>query len=64
VRAEQPGRGEHDWYGQAVEAAGALVAVEGPNEPNNFPVTYQNQTSSYSTTFAPVANFQRDLYLP
>jgi len=24
------------WYGQAVDAAGALVAVEGPNEPNNF----------------------------
>jgi hypothetical protein len=44
-----------------LNAAGALLAVEGPNEPNNFPVTYQNQTSS-STTFVPVAHFQRDLY--
>ncbi|MGO9837721.1 MAG: glycosyl hydrolase [Polyangiaceae bacterium] len=41
--------------------AGALLAVEGPNEPNNFPVTYEGQTSS-STTFVPVADFQRDLY--
>ena len=43
-------------------AAGALLAVEGPNEPNNFPVTYQGQTSGYTTTFVPVANLQRDLY--
>jgi hypothetical protein len=42
--------------------AGALLAVEGPNEPNNFPVTYGGQTSSYTTTFAPVAALQRDLY--
>jgi len=41
--------------------AGALLAVEGPNEPNNFPVTYQGQTSS-STTFIPVADLQRDLF--
>ncbi len=45
-----------------LNAAGALLAVEGPNEPNNFPVTYQGQTSSYTTTFVPVANLQRDLY--
>jgi hypothetical protein len=45
-----------------LQAAGALLSVEGPNEPNNFPVTYEGQTSSYSTTFAPVAHFQRDLY--
>jgi hypothetical protein len=45
-----------------LNAAGALLAVEGPNEPNNFPVTYMGQTSSSMTTFAPVANFQRDLY--
>jgi hypothetical protein len=43
-------------------AAGALLAVEGPNEPNNFPVTYQSQTSGYTTTFLPVARLQRDLY--
>jgi hypothetical protein len=45
-----------------LRAAGALLAIEGPNEPNNFPVTYQNQTSSSATTFLPVAKFQRDLY--
>jgi hypothetical protein len=44
-----------------LNGAGALLAVEGPNEPNNFAVTYMGQTSS-STTFAPVASFQRDLY--
>ena len=45
-----------------LNAAGALLAVEGPNEPNNFPVTYMGQTSDSTTTFVPVANFQRDLY--
>ena len=45
-----------------LNAAGALLAVEGPNEPNNFPVTYMGQTSSYTTTFLPVAQLQRDLY--
>jgi hypothetical protein len=44
-----------------LRAAGALLAVEGPNEPNNFPVTYEGQKSS-GTTFTPVAHFQRDLY--
>jgi hypothetical protein len=43
-----------------LEDAGALLAVEGPNEPNNFPVTYEGQKSG--STFAPVAHFQRDLY--
>jgi hypothetical protein len=45
-----------------LHAAGALLAVEGPNEPNNFPVAYEGQTSSFTTTFVPVAHFQRDLY--
>jgi hypothetical protein len=43
-------------------AAGALLDVEGPNEPNNFPVTYDGGTSNYMTTFFPVAELQRDLY--
>jgi hypothetical protein len=47
---------------EQLNAAGALLAIEGPNEPNNFPVTYENQTSSFTTTFAPVAHLQRDLY--
>jgi hypothetical protein len=44
-----------------LKAAGALLAVEGPNEPNNWPVTYQGQTSS-STTSLPIAKFQKDLF--
>lgn len=44
-----------------LKAAGALLAVEGPNEPNNWPVTYQGKTSS-NTTSLPIAQFQKDLY--
>jgi hypothetical protein len=43
-------------------AGGALLAVEGPNEPNNFPVTYGGSTSSHTGSFLPVAQLQRDLY--
>ena len=46
---------------EQLAAAGALLAVEGPNEPNNWPVTYLGQTSS-STTSLPIAKFQRDLF--
>jgi hypothetical protein len=46
---------------RALRDAGALLSVEGPNEPNNFPVTYEGGTSS-STSFVPVARFQRDLF--
>jgi hypothetical protein len=46
---------------EALRDAGALLSVEGPNEPNNFPVTYEGGTSS-ATTFLPVAHLQRDLY--
>ena len=46
---------------ETLAAAGALLAVEGPNEPNNFRVTYQGATNS-KTTSMPVALFQRDLY--
>jgi hypothetical protein len=45
-----------------LKAADALLAVEGPNEPNNFAVTYGGKTSSYDTTFAPVAALQKALY--
>ena len=36
--------------------------MEGPNEPNNWPVTYQGQTSGFKTTALPIARFQADLY--
>ena len=45
-----------------LKAAGALLSVEGPNEPNNFSVTYEAQTSNYNGSFVPVAHLQRDLY--
>ncbi len=49
---------------EMISEAGALLAVEGPNEPNNGPITYHGQTSAYGyfTTYRPVAEFQRDLY--
>jgi hypothetical protein len=47
---------------QQIASAGALLAIEGPNEPNNEPVTYNGQKTDRNTTFIPVAQFQRDLY--
>jgi hypothetical protein len=46
---------------EVLAAAGALLAAEGPNEPNNWHVTYQGATSSAKTSL-PIALFQRDLY--
>ncbi len=46
---------------ETLAAAGALLAAEGPNEPNNFHVTYHGKQSSNKTSL-PVAEFQRDLY--
>jgi len=46
---------------ETLAAAGALLAAEGPNEPNNFKVTYHGKRSSNKTSM-PVAEFQRDLY--
>ena len=42
-------------------SAGALLAAEGPNEPNNWHVTYKGATSGKETSL-PIAQFQRDLY--
>jgi hypothetical protein len=42
--------------------AGALLAIEGPNEPNNFPLTYNGNQGGGQGTWLPVAQFQRDLY--
>jgi hypothetical protein len=47
---------------KTLQAAGALLAVEGPNEPNNWPVEYGGQKSGYETTALPIAQYQRDLY--
>jgi len=46
---------------EQLAASNALLAVEGPNEPNNWPVAYLGQISS-KTNSLPIAWFQRDLY--
>ncbi len=43
-------------------AAGALLAFEGPNEPNNWGITYKGQTGGRDKTWMPVAQMQHDLY--
>ncbi len=46
---------------QTLANAGALLSIEGPNEPNNFPIFYGGQTyPPGSWTY--VAYYQRDLY--
>ena len=43
--------------------ADALLSIEGPNEPNNFPITYNGkQGGGRYTTWLPVALLQKDLY--
>ncbi len=43
--------------------AGALLAIEGNNEPNNWGVTYQGEKGGGPEhSWAPVAKLQRDLY--
>lgn len=42
-------------------AAGALFAVEGPNEPNNQPFTYNGIACNQGSTFQGCVNFQHDL---
>jgi hypothetical protein len=49
---------EYEW----LAACGAMLAAEGPNEPNNFNFTYNGTTCSISTGFAACAQYQTDLY--
>ena len=49
--------------GRRLAAAGALLAFEGPNEPNNWGVTYQGEKGGGQTpSWLAVAKLQRDLY--
>ncbi|TPV97818.1 MAG: hypothetical protein USCAAHI_02721 [Beijerinckiaceae bacterium] len=48
--------------GDALANAGALLSFEGPNEPNNFPITYNGATGGGPNSWIPVAQYQRDLY--
>jgi hypothetical protein len=50
---------------EQLAACGALVAAEGPNEPNNFGFSYKGHQCSYNDgngTFLPCAQFQAALY--
>ncbi|WP_165108297.1 glycosyl hydrolase [Limisphaera ngatamarikiensis] len=47
---------------QRLAEAGALLALEGNNEPNNWPVRYQGRLGGGTSSWAPVAVLQRDLY--
>ncbi len=42
--------------------ADALLAVEGPNEPNNFPIEYKWRKGGGKHGWAVIAELQRDLY--
>jgi len=46
----------------SLASAEALLSIEGPNEPNNFPFVYDGQLGGGSGTWIPVAEFQRDIY--
>ncbi|MBI5832343.1 MAG: glycosyl hydrolase [Armatimonadetes bacterium] len=48
--------------GRELAAAGALLAFEGNNEPNNWGVTYQGESGGREASWLPVARLQRDLY--
>jgi len=43
-------------------SAGALLALEGNNEPNSWGITYQGQKGGRNLSWLPVAKLQRDLY--
>ena len=43
-------------------SAGALLSIEGPNEPGNSPVDYEGQRGGGTGSWLPVARLQRDLY--
>ena len=48
--------------GQSLATTGALLAFEGPNEPNNWPITFKGQTGGGNGSWLPVAQFQNSLY--
>jgi hypothetical protein len=43
-------------------SAGALLSLEGPNEPNNEKLSYGGEVGGGSGTWVPIANLQRDVY--
>jgi hypothetical protein len=47
---------------QTLAKSGILMAIEGPNEPNNWPITYKEEKGGGRGSWKAVAEFQRDLY--
>lgn len=47
---------------RGLAAAGALLALEGNNEPNNWGIKYQGEAGGRNQSWLPVARLQRDLY--
>jgi len=45
-----------------LDAVGALLAFEGPNEPNNWGFKYKGAEGGKTLTWLPVAQLQKDLY--
>ncbi|MBE7176597.1 MAG: glycosyl hydrolase [Mucilaginibacter polytrichastri] len=48
--------------GRRLDSAGALLAFEGPNEPNNWGLNYQQKKGGEKGSWLAVAMLQRDLY--
>lgn len=48
--------------GRILAEAGALLAFEGNNEPNNWPVTYKGRQGGGRSSWVPVAELHADLY--
>lgn len=48
--------------GRELAKANALLAFEGPNEPNNWGITYKGETGGRDKSWKPVAALQRDLF--
>jgi hypothetical protein len=48
--------------GAALAESGALMAFEGPNEPNNFPITYYGHSGGGAGSWTLVAELQKTLY--
>ena len=48
--------------GRILAKAGALLAFEGNNEPNNWPVTYRGEKGGGRSSWLPLAKLHADLY--
>ncbi|HWB27274.1 MAG TPA: hypothetical protein VG738_17480 [Chitinophagaceae bacterium] len=48
--------------GRQLAASNCLLAFEGPNEPNNWGITYKGESGGKNVSWLPVARLQHDLY--